>query len=232
MAIYAISDLHLSFETDKPMDVFGESWDDYIRKIHDNWIATINENDTVIIPGDISWATYLKDAYKDFLFIDSLPGTKLILKGNHDYWWTTVSKMEKFLLQNGFKSINLLHNKSIMIGRNAVCGARGWKSPSDKDFTQEDEKLYARELSRLELSLMDGAKNRPDKIIVAIHFPPFGQEHEKSEFVRLMNKYGTDICVYGHLHGEALKNAFTGKLHDIEFKAISADHLGFKPLLI
>lgn len=232
MAIYAISDLHLSLGTDKPMDVFGDCWQNYVEKIQKNWIDTIGPDDTVIIPGDISWATYLEDTEKDFAFIESLPGIKVFLKGNHDYWWSTASKMKRFLASKKFYTIDILHNNSVMVSGNAICGTRGWKNPEDNDFTQEDQKIYARELNRLELSLQDGIKKEPDRIIVALHFPPFGQQSRQSELIELMNKYGVNICLYGHLHGDALKTAFTGNIYGIEFKPVSADYLEFKPALI
>lgn len=229
MAVYAISDLHLSLGVDKPMDIFGEDWSDHMKKLKNNWMETVGRDDSVIIAGDISWATYLEQAAEDFMFIESLPGRKIISKGNHDYWWTTRNKLEGFLEKKGLKSISFLHNNSYRLGKLALCGTRGWKCPGDDEFSPEDKKIYERELQRLELSLKH-AGDCGDGLIVAMHYPPFNSLGEPSGFVRLMEKYRVKKCIYGHLHGEGFKNAFTGEYGGIDFRLVSADYLKFKPV--
>lgn len=236
MGIYAISDLHLSFGTDKPMDIFGGKWQEYDKKLVKGWQENVSPEDTVIMPGDISWATYLEGAIADFSFIEALPGRKVILKGNHDYWWTTANKLENFCRQNNFKSITFLQNKCYLVSCSdvAICGSRGWKCPGEDDFDAEDRKLYEREIYRLKLSLDCAKRAACSKIITALHFPPFNYKIQESGFVSLMMEYDVDICIYGHLHGEGLKNAFAGIMDGIgiEFRPVSADHIDFTPVRI
>lgn len=228
MSIYAISDLHLALSIDKPMDVFGNGWKNYMSRLKENWTATVQPEDAVIIPGDISWATYLEQAYEDFKFIEELPGKKIISKGNHDYWWTTLSKLERFLSGNGFSTISFMHNNSFKLENWILCGTRGWKCPGDDGFSGEDRKIYKRELQRLELSLKSAEAQGSD-IIAALHYPPFNSKKEPSEFVELLDKYGVKTCVYGHLHGEGFKNAFEGEYLGVNFRFVSADYLQFVP---
>lgn len=231
MATFAISDLHLAYGIDKPMDIFGDRWSNYMERLKLNWEEKVGSSDYVIIPGDISWATYLDQAVKDFEFIDALPGKKIISKGNHDYWWTTMSKLEKFLEEHSFKTISFMHNNSFNIEEFKVCGTRGWKCPGDDDFSLEDRKIYERELQRLELSLKSAAASGENSnIIVAMHYPPFNSAGEPSEFVEIMGKYGVKKCLYGHLHGMSFKSAITGNVAGIGFYLISADYLNFTPL--
>ncbi|MCX8131339.1 MAG: metallophosphoesterase [Clostridia bacterium] len=232
MAIYAISDLHLAFSIEKPMDIFGARWENYMEKIKTNWNDIVTDNDYVIIPGDISWATYLEQAYEDFKFIDGLPGRKLISKGNHDYWWTTMNKLEQFLNSNCFSTISFMHNNSFEIEGKVVCGTRGWKCPGDDDFSAEDRKIFSRELQRLDLSLKSASSGNSGEIIVALHYPPFNSKWEISEFVTVMKSYNVKVCLYGHIHGEACKHAAEGVIEEISFKFISSDYLNFKPLRI
>lgn len=222
MSIYAISDLHLPLGVDKPMEIFGSYWENYTERIYENWSRTVKDNDTVLICGDVSWATYLEHTKKDFEFLHSLPGKKIISRGNHDYWWTTAAKLERFRTSEGLCDFVFLHNNSIGAEGYAVCAARGWKSPFDKSFTSEDEKIYERELIRLRLSLEEG-KKISDKIIVMMHFPP------DVGFDDMMEEYKVSICVYGHLHGEAAweRRPLCDKCH-----LVSADFLQFEPKLI
>lgn len=229
MAIYAISDLHLSLSMDKPMDVFGSNWTGYMDRIKKNWEEKINPDDFVIIPGDISWATYIDQAYEDFRFIESLPGKKIIFKGNHDYWWTTMSKLDKYVESNGFSTINFLHNNSFDFGEMVLCGTRGWKCPGDDGITSEDVKIFEREVQRLDLSLSDGSKSGKD-IIAALHYPPFNARKEPTKIVDILKKYPVKTCVYGHLHGESSKNAFRGEYSGILFELVSADFINFDPI--
>jgi len=231
MSIYAISDLHLALSIDKPMDIFGERWYNYMERLKQNWIKIVDDEDYIIIPGDISWATYLEQAYEDFKFIESLPGRKIISKGNHDYWWTTLSKLNKFLDANNFKSISFMHNNSFSVEGITFCGTRGWKCPGDDEFNKEDEKIFERELQRLELSLKSScSESRDENIIVAMHYPPFNAKKEPSKFVEIMRKYNVRRCIYGHLHGAGFKSAVIGDVDGIEFNLVSADFLNFEPL--
>ncbi len=233
MALYAISDLHLALSIDKPMDVFGSRWADYMGRLEENWRSVITDDDHVIVPGDISWATYLEQAYEDFRFINELPGRKIISKGNHDYWWTTKSKLDKFLDENGFDTISFMHNNSYRIGQDVICGTRGWEMPGETGFGPEDEKIYNRELLRLELSIKDGMAAAPGgRIITALHYPPFNSKGEFSGFIDIMKKYGVKYCIYGHLHGEACRGAIEGNYEGIDFRLVSADHLAFAPVLL
>ena len=230
MAIYAISDLHLAFGIDKPMDVFGSRWANYMNRLEENWRSTVGNNDYVLVPGDISWATYLDQAYKDFQFIDRLPGKKIISKGNHDYWWTTKSKLDKYIVENGFSTISFMHNNSYTFEGAAICGTRGWKMPGDEGFNAEDEKIYQRELQRLELSLKNAVVPEGGYLIAAMHFPIFNAKGVFSGFLDIMHKCDVQLCIYGHLHGEGHKNAVEGPIKGIEFRLVAADYLGFKPV--
>ncbi len=237
MAIYAISDLHLALSIDKPMDVFGGRWENYMDRLQENWCAVVGDDDYVLVPGDISWATYLEQAFEDFRFIDALPGKKIISKGNHDYWWTTKSKLEQYIGQNGFSTITFMHNNSYIIDAVSICGTRGWNVPGEDDFSAEDVKIYQRELQRLELSLKSinptGKSIDPSEkglIIAALHYPPFTSKGVFSDAIDILQKYNVSICIYGHLHGEAGRNAVVGLRNGIEFRLVSADYLGFKPI--
>lgn len=230
MSIYAISDLHLARSVDKPMDVFGARWYNYMERLENEWRQTVSADDFVIVPGDISWATYLEQAYKDFQLIETLPGRKIVSKGNHDYWWTTLSKLEHFISENHFSTISFMHNNSFRLEGSVVCGTRGWKTPGDDEFSAEDRKIYARELQRMELSLKKAERRDGETLIAAIHFPIFNSKGVFSEFLDIMLKYGVNICIYGHLHGEACRSAIEGNVKGIDFRFISADYLGFKPV--
>ena len=217
MAIFAISDLHLPLGIDKPMDIFG--WTDYVDRIRNNWNTLVKDDDTVLIGGDVSWATYLEESLKDFEFINNLPGRKIISKGNHDYWWTTASKLGKFKEANNLDSITFLHNNSVLVQDFAVCCTRGWKSPFDKDFNSDDERIYEREIGRLRLSLEDG-KKLSDRIIVMLHYPP------DVGFYELLEEYNAELCIYGHLHGSA---AWEKGPKSEKIMLVSADYLNFCP---
>ena len=220
MSIFAISDLHLSFGANKPMDIFGENWVGHVDKIRDDWIKKVGEDDLVLLPGDFSWAMYLKDTIEDFTFLENLPGKKLLLKGKHDYWWTTLASMRKFLKDNDFKSIDFIYNNSYFFENYIICGTRGW-SPAD---CNENEKMLNREKIRLELSLQDGIKKYgTDKpVIVCMHYPP------ADEFREIIEKYKTRIVIYGHLHGDSQKDAIEGNINGVEYKMVSCDYTDFK----
>ena len=230
MAIYAIADLHLSLNTDKPMDIFGTNWENHSEKIKEDWLDKVKETDTVLIPGDFSWETYLEDTYKDFEFLDSLPGNKILLKGNHDYWWTTLTNIRNYFKENNFKTIDILFNNSFEFENFIVAGTRGW------DYTKTSErKIIEREIGRLKLSLKDAKKKNQDKnIIVCMHYPPISKNYLDNEFERkilyLLKEYNVKRCIYGHLHGTSHAGAITGLIEGIQFDLVSADYLDFKLL--
>lgn len=225
MAIFAISDLHLSFGTDKPMNVFGQVWENYEDKIKVNWKSSVNENDIVILPGDLSWGITLKEAKKDFEFINNLPGKKIILKGNHDYYFSTKTKVEKYFKENGFNTISVLHNDAIETNECIVAGTRGWGKTESSDKAL-DKKIILREENRLILSLEKAKKiqeKSPDKqIIVAMHFPPF-----IGNFQKIMKDYDIKKCIYGHLHGYGHFMVKEGIIDGIEYKMVSCDYTKF-----
>lgn len=227
MSIYAISDLHLSFGDNKPMDIFGSNWEKHIDKIKANWIEKLTVDDLVLLPGDFSWAMYLKDTYKDFEYLNSLPGKKLLLKGNHDYWWTTLKKMRIYLSENNFENIDFIYNNSYMYDDKIIVGTRGWQDENNK----EDKKIIKRENIRLELSIQDGIKKygKEKEIIVCMHYPPFNKHEEKDmSFIQTMKKYNVRTCIYGHLHGEmAHEEAKQGIIEGIDFKLVSCDYTNF-----
>lgn len=230
MAIYALADLHLSFNSDKPMEIFGDIWGNYTEKIYDNWQSIVKTEDLVIIPGDISWATYIEDAYEDFRFINGLNGKKVILKGNHDYWWNTLSKMNKFLAKNKFDTISILNNTATEYEDAAICGTRGWWVK--EDMSEEDLKILDREKIRLVLSLEEAVKLKKDRIIVGLHYPPLDKAGEHREFLEIMKEYKVDTCVYGHLHSYAHKAAVTGNIEGVNLKFVAGDYVAFTPILV
>ncbi len=228
MALFAIADLHLSLGDDKPMDIF-KGWENYTEKLKKNWEAIVSPDDTVVIAGDISWAMKLSNSIKDFEFINKLPGRKIILKGNHDYWWETKTKIENFLVKNGFNTISILHNCSYNCGKFAICGTRGWFYDTQ---TEEDKKILSREIGRLKASL-DSAKNSKLESIAFLHYPPIYNSIECKEIIDVLVQYGIKKCYYGHVHGkQAHKRVFNGKYRDIDFRLISCDYLSFVPLLV
>ena len=223
MAIYVIADLHLSFSQDKPMSIFGENWEEHSEKIKNNWISKVKPEDTVVLPGDFSWAMYLQDTYKDFEYLNSLPGKKLLLKGNHDYWWTTVTNMRNFLEENKFKNIDFIYNNSYLVENKILTGTRGWNLLD----TENSSKMIKRESIRLQLAIEDGIKKYGDdkEIIVFMHYPPISNTNKKSEFLKILKQYNIKRCYYGHLHGKSHQDAVEGIVDGIEFKLISADYI-------
>lgn len=230
MSIYAISDLHLSFNEDKPMDVFGDKWEDHEKKIKKDWEEKVKEEDLVLLPGDFSWSMQLENTYKDFEYLNKLPGNKLILKGNHDYWWTTLTKMRKYLKENKFNTIDFIYNNSYVYENNIICGTRGWIFSN----LEENSKIINREIKRLELSLQDGIKKYGEEkeIIVCMHYPPISNlnnmNKNETQIMELMKSLHVKKCIYGHLHGPAHKNGVEGMIQDIEFTMVSCDYTDFK----
>ena len=230
MSIYAISDLHLSFNDDKPMNVFGENWDNHEEKIEKNWIDTVKEDDLVILPGDFSWAMHLKDTLNDFKFLNRLPGKKVLIKGNHDYWWTTLKSMNDFLYTNKIEDVSFILNNAFLYKDTVVVGTRGWAFTE----TENSEKMHKRELMRLENSIKYAIEKygSDKKIICAMHYPPITKNmvnnNEISMYVDLMKNNSIKNCIYGHLHGKSHQEAVEGSINGIELKLVSCDYLNFK----
>lgn len=237
MSVYAISDLHLSTneETNKSMEVFGARWNSYTEKIIKNWNNLVSENDTVIIPGDISWAMTLEEALSDFKLIDSLPGNKIIGKGNHDYWWSTQSKIDMFFKKNNIKSIRCLHNNAFEVEGLMICGSRGWfndeKSSNIPDNTDYN-KIVSRETMRIKRSLdMANSINATKEKIVFLHFPPIFKDFRCDEIEAVLKGYNVRRCYFGHIHGVYdCPRSFEDS--GITYSIISADYLGFTPLFV
>ncbi|WP_129600847.1 metallophosphoesterase [Anaerophilus nitritogenes] len=228
MGLFSIGDLHLSLSVHKPMDIFGYQWENHHEKIKENWLQTISEEDTVLIPGDISWGMTLKEATKDLKWIDDLPGKKILLRGNHDYWWSSVSKLNSM-----FKNMKFLQNNYFLYEDFAICGTRGWICPNDKKFTQHDQKIYEREIHRLKLSLDEALKAGCQNIIVMTHYPPTNDTMEPSEFTNIYESYKVKKVIYGHLHGqESFKVGLQGILNEVEYNLVSCDYISFIPLRI
>lgn len=233
MSLFVMSDLHLSLSCDKPMDIFGERWTDYIQKIEKNWIDRVNRDDTVVVPGDISWSMNMEEGIEDFVFLENLPGTKLISKGNHDYWWATLAKQQAFLEKNNLTTIKPLYNNAYLVDGIMVCGARGWynddkNAPADSDY----EKIVSREVGRLELSFAEA--DRIDSTAekkVFLHFPPLLGDYICYPIIECMEAHGVRECFFGHIHGNYSLPERT-YYNDICFRLVSADYLNFKPLCI
>ncbi len=228
MSLYAIADLHLPLGIDKPMDIFGKAWENYVERLADNWQTVIKPDDTVVLPGDFSWATYLEQSLRDFEYLHKLNGRKILLKGNHDYWWTTMNKLHEFTAANGFSDIDFLQNNCFMYEDIALCGTRGWIHPAWDNFSAEDRKIFDREVLRLELSL--NAAQNPREIYVFTHYPPMSIAMEDNAFTDMMKKYPVTKCVYGHLHSASHRNAVEGVIDGIEYKLVSGDYVQFNPI--
>lgn len=223
MALYAIGDLHLSLSTDKSMEVFGAGWENYTERLRQS-LSRLSPEDTIVLAGDISWGMSLQEAEADFRFLAALPGRKIVLKGNHDYWWNTVSKMNAFFEKEGITGIAFLHNNCLFYGDYAICGTRGWFWEESQG--PQDAKVLNREVMRLETSLQAAGDREK---LVFLHYPPLYQGYQCPEILELLKRYGVSRCWYGHLHGASCRLARTGRWEGIEFSLISADHLEFNP---
>jgi predicted phosphohydrolase len=227
MRIFAIGDMHLASGTGKTMDRFGENWRNHDQKIFESWERIGRDDDVLIVAGDTSWATRMDDALPDLERIGRMKGLKLLVKGNHDYWWQSLAKMGRVL----HSSIKILHASSTIIGRVAIAGTRGWLCPNDSVFQTADEKIYEREVGRLRAALqpLEDRRSEFDSLIVALHYPPTNDKHEPSGFTELIDKFGAEACIYGHLHGEAITTALTGLRNKTVYQLVSADAVAFAP---
>lgn len=227
MALYAIGDLHLCLSAPKPMDIFGGAWVGYMDKLKEG-MSVITPEDTTILLGDLSWALDLPSSKADFAWINEIPGKKIILKGNHDYWWSTAAKFTKFCQENHFENMHLLNNNCFFYEDFAICGTRGWFFEEERSG-QHDEKVFKRELMRLEASLKAAGDKQK---MVFLHYPPRYRGYECTEILDLLNKYDVRRCFYGHLHGGSHKLAMEGLWDNVEFRLVAADYIGFKPYCV
>jgi len=224
MALYAIGDLHLCLGAPKPMDVFGGAWVGYMEKLKDG-LSCVTSEDTTVLLGDLSWALSLDEARKDFAWINSIPGRKIILKGNHDYWWSTANKFYNFCAENGFSDMWVLNNNHYEYDGYAICGTRGWFFEEERSDTH-DEKVFKRELIRLEASLKSAGNLHK---IVFLHYPPRYKGYTCDEILELLNRYEVRQCYYGHLHGASHGLALEGQWDSVDYKLVAADKLNFTP---
>lgn len=227
MKVFAISDLHLSTVAEKPMDVFGNKWQNYLEKISADWQSKVSDDDLVLLAGDFSWAMRMEDALPDFQLIEKLPGKKVILRGNHDYWWNTISQVRANIPEDFFA----IQNDCLRFDDVLICGSRGWICPDDaQNIKAEDTKIYLREVERLELSLkaMEKMRQPSDKVVAMMHFPPFNGKYQPSDFVNLFVKYNVDTVVYGHLHGSDCRANLHLNKFQIDFYLTSCDMLDNK----
>ncbi len=228
MSLYAIGDLHLSLsDKSKPMDIFS-GWENYMQLMEENWKKTVSDDDTIVLAGDISWAMQLKDAYEDFKWIEQMPGKKIILKGNHDYWWGSRKKMEDTFSEWGFGSLNILHNNHFAYDNYGICGTRGWVNMPGESA---DAKVLAREAGRLSASLQSALSEGLDPLVF-MHYPPIYGNNLNLDILDVLFKYNVKSCWYGHLHGPSIKYAINGEREGIDFRLISGDFLQFCPVKI
>ncbi len=227
MSIFAIGDTHLSLNSDKPMNIF-KGWDDYVERLSANWQAVVEPKDTVVVMGDVSWAMSLSEAQKDFTFLNELPGQKIILKGNHDYWWNTRRKMEDFFVENGFSTLHILHNNAFLVDGFSICGTRGWFYD---DTQSEPEKVLLREVQRLKTSI-DAGRALGGEPIVFLHYPPITLQQRCKPILDFLEQEKIERCFYAHLHGSAAYSSYRGEFQGTHFELLSGDFLKFCPKLI
>ncbi len=230
MALYVIGDTHFSEGCNKPMDIFGGRWTGYRDKLVAS-LSALQPEDVLVLAGDFSWGMSLQEALPDFRLLDSFPGKKLLLKGNHDYWWETVSKMKRFFAENAIETIEFLHNSCYFYNGAAICGTRGWFYDKN-DPAAGDDKIFKRELIRLEASLKAAADQGAREIDCFLHYPPVFAGTEVPQITEILSRYPVQRVFYGHLHGESLRGAFSGIRNGIYYTVVSADALGFKPIQI
>ena len=226
MSLFAISDLHLSLGGEKPMDIFGARWENHHIKLQENWHRVVGPEDTVILGGDLSWALKLEEAAADLAFLHGLPGRKIIFRGNHDYWWKSYAKVRQALPP----SVEAVQNNYRTYGDIAVCGTRGWTAPGGENYTEQDGKIFQRELLRLQMSLEAAQKDGYTRLLVTLHYPPWNARLEDTEIVAVMQRFGVQMCLYGHLHGADHHRAFQGEREGIQYYFTAADFLDFTPV--
>lgn len=227
MSLFAIGDLHLSLNSDKSMEVF-RGWERYTERIEKNWIETVREDDTVVICGDLSWGMSLNESLEDFKFLHRLPGKKIVLKGNHDYWWTTMNKMNAFLEENSLSSISFLHNNAFLVCGISIFGTRGWVNEDSSDYKASDKKVILREAGRLKASL-SAAKELGGEPYAFLHYPPLYNSGRSEEILEVLHSAGVKKCYFGHIHSTASQFAPKGIYHGVDYSLVSADYLSFKP---
>ena len=227
MALYVMGDLHLSLSTNKSMEVFGDGWKNYVQRIKEGF-SNLTDEDVTVLCGDLSWGMSLEESLEDFRFIEALPGKKYLMKGNHDYWWNTTSKMERFFAEHDLKSMEILHNNCKFYKDYALCGTRGWFYELDNQGTH-NEKVLLREIGRLETSLKAGGEK---KKICFLHYPPIYQGYQCPEILNLLKKYNVEECYYGHLHGVSQRRSIEGNYQGTQFSLVAGDYLGFIPKTI
>lgn len=225
MALYAIGDLHLSLSSNKPMDVFGEAWKNYVQRLEESF-SHLHEDDVTVLCGDLSWGMSLEESLEDFRFIDRIPGKKILLKGNHDYWWNSMAKMTRFFEEKGFTSLKILHNTCYFYGNVALCGSRGWFFEEEGPDKAQNEKILNREVGRLETSLK--AAGDKEKLCF-LHYPPIFKGYRCPPVLDLLTQYGVTTCYYGHLHGKSLRRAVQSTWNGVAYRLVSADYLNFQP---
>lgn len=233
MALFVLADPHLGFGVDKPMEIFGQRWHEHEERLARQWRAAVSEDDAVLIPGDISWAMQLQDALPDLVFLDHLPGQKILSRGNHDYWWTSIAKITAFCRENNLKTLSFLRNNSLRVPPDwVVCGTRGWILPDDPDFGPADEKIYLREAGRLRLSLESAASQLKTggRLVACLHYPPFSRELKPTLLTGILEEFGVEVCVYGHIHSNNGIDGNDGPAGKVRYRLAAADYLGFRPL--
>jgi len=224
VALYAIGDLHLSLNSDKPMDIFGPGWLDYVRRIEEGF-SVVSEEDTTVLCGDLTWGMSLEESLRDFQFINALPGKKLLLKGNHDYWWNTAKKMTAFFAEHELNTLQILYNNAYAYGDYSICGTRGWFYELDNEGTRNG-KMVAREAGRLEASLQAGGNKEK---LCFLHYPPLYTGYRCPEILEILQKYNVKLCCYGHLHGASHRRRIEGNCGGTEYSLVAADFLKFIP---
>lgn len=229
MAIFAIGDLHLAHGQHKPMDIFGEHWTNHVQRLSENWLESVKKSDLVIVVGDISWAMQLSEVLPDFDWLAKLPGTKVLIRGNHDYWWSSIGKVRSALPP----SVYALQNDHFTWEDWTICGTRGWVCPDEEGFDKDqDQRIYLREVERLRLSLKSAAGAEAEQIICALHFPPFNRTNQPSAFSDLLETYAVKKCVFGHIHDSGRDQIFQGLRSGVEYLFVAADGLDFRPKLL
>jgi predicted phosphohydrolase len=235
LPIYAIADLHLGLAVEKPMSVFGSHWDSHTELLAANWRRMVKDGDTVLVPGDISWAMRIEEVLPDLLFLDKLPGQKILCRGNHDFWWSSLAKLERLCAQNQLTSLSFLQNNCLEVEPDVlVTGTRGWLLPDDPEFSAADEKIYLREAGRLELSLQAAAARRQpgQTLVTCFHYPPFSRNRAANLFTALLEQHQVDICVFGHVHGVKPGSMPAFNCAGARTYLVAADYLEFKPACI